>query len=653
MNPGSSPIHVWQDNETDVDLLGFHVHADLIRSVVTDPKVLPVTVGVFGDWGGGKSSIMRMLEKELSSETEYPDVLCLYFNGWMFEGYEDAKTALLSSILIQLGEHRRFGPKVKDLVVKLLKRIKWMEVAKLALTRVGIPVAVAATGGVAAIPVAAGLATASVVAGSLGSADGGDTGSAPYINWSDLVDADPKTPELMGVRKFRNEFSKLLERTEISSLVVLIDDLDRCLPERLIETLEAIKLFVSVPKTAFIIGADPRIVRHAISTRYVRRQLQYPSAEEASEASREQEGLIQDYLEKLIQVPYQLPRLSPPEIETYINLLACEKFLDEEKSATILSAWREARAQNVYAAFTAEAVQKALKDTELPPVLKDQLDWSKAVASVITDGLKGNPRQVKRMLNAMSLRRQLASIAQISIKEEVLAKLMVLEYSNLALFHELNQWQAAEKGMPAKLRALEDHALKGDDGQKISPEEMPKWVTPSMLSWLRMRPPLSGEDLRDYFWLARDRTGSTLTGITMISPNVQLAVRRLLSDNAGENELGAKATLSLSEQDRVSLLDLLKEESVRHTNRSTATSALHKLAIKKLPGAGLKLIEVARSVPPASLLPSVPQNIAELAQYDVGLRSSAIDVLKELTNQGKTMAGKAASKAIATLQKKA
>ncbi len=527
MNPGSSPIHVWQDNETNVDLLGFHVHADLIRSVVTDPKVLPVTVGVFGDWGGGKSSIMRMLEKELASETEYPDVVCLYFNGWMFEGYEDAKTALLSSILIQLGEHRRFGPKVKDLVVNLLKRIKWMEVAKLAVTRVGIPVAVAAaTGGAAVIPVAAGLATTSAVGSSLGSADGGDTGSAQDINWSGLVDADPKTPELMGVRKFRNEFSKLLEKTEISSLVVLIDDLDRCLPERLIETLEAIKLFVSVPKTAFVIGADPRIVRHAISTRYVRRQLQHPSPEEASEASREQEGLIQDYLEKLIQLPYQLPRLSPPEIETYINLLACEKFLDEQKSATILSAWREARAQNVYAAFTAEAVQEALKDTELPPVLKDQLDWSKAVASVITDGLKGNPRQVKRMLNAMSLRRQLATIAQISIKEEVLAKLMVLEYSNLPLFHELNQWQAAEKGMPAKLKALEDQALKGDDGQKMSPEEMPKWVTPSMLSWLRMRPPLSGEDLRDYFWLARDRTGSTLTGITMISPNVQLAVRR-------------------------------------------------------------------------------------------------------------------------------
>ena len=101
----------------------------------------------------------------------------------------------------------------------------------------------------------------------------------------------------------------MLAKTGISVLVVLIDDLDRCLPERLIETLEAIKLFVSVPRTAFVIGADPRIVRHAISTRYVKRQLEHSG--EPSEMRREEEGLVQDYLEKLIQVPYQLPRLSP------------------------------------------------------------------------------------------------------------------------------------------------------------------------------------------------------------------------------------------------------------------------------------------------------------------------------------------------------
>jgi predicted KAP-like P-loop ATPase len=132
-------VHVWQDNETDVDLLGFQVHADLIRSVVTDPAVLPVTVGVFADSGGGKSSIMKMLQKDLSADGVYPNVACIYFNGWTFEGYEDAKSALLTSILLQLGEHKHFGAKVQDGVVKLLKRLKLMELGKIAIKHVGTP----------------------------------------------------------------------------------------------------------------------------------------------------------------------------------------------------------------------------------------------------------------------------------------------------------------------------------------------------------------------------------------------------------------------------------------------------------------------------------------------------------------------------------
>jgi pantothenate kinase-related protein Tda10 len=71
---------MWSDNETDVDLLGFRVHADLIREVVTDPNLLPIVVGVFGDWGGGKSSIMKMLQQDLENE-DHEKTVCLYFNG--------------------------------------------------------------------------------------------------------------------------------------------------------------------------------------------------------------------------------------------------------------------------------------------------------------------------------------------------------------------------------------------------------------------------------------------------------------------------------------------------------------------------------------------------------------------------------------------
>jgi predicted KAP-like P-loop ATPase len=147
---------VWTDNETTDDLLGFRVHADLIRAVVMDETLLPVTIGIFGDWGGGKTSVLRMLEQDLDPDrwqdpaerARYEKVACLYINGWLFEGYDDAKSALLSAVLLALGEHKRFGAKARDKVVSLLKSVNWMRVARLGLKEVALPaIAAYVTGG--------------------------------------------------------------------------------------------------------------------------------------------------------------------------------------------------------------------------------------------------------------------------------------------------------------------------------------------------------------------------------------------------------------------------------------------------------------------------------------------------------------------------
>lgn len=643
-------LHVWQDNETDVDFLGFRVHSDLIRSVVTDPAILPVTVGVFGDWGGGKSSIMKMLQKDLSDEATYPKIVCLYFNGWTFEGYEDAKSALLTSILIQLGEHKRFGPKVKGKVVKLLKRVKWMEVGKFAVKSIGVPLAAALlTGGVSAIPAAA-TAAAGVLSGK--GKDDEDSEDAESPDWSGLIDKDPGKADLLGVRKFRDEFSKLLGETNIDSLVVLIDDLDRCLPERLIETLEAIKLFVAVPRTAFVIGADPRIVRHAISDRYVKRQLHHTAAEERVGIRDEEEKLIKDYLEKLIQVPYHLPRLSPSEIETYLNLLACQKVLPTEDLTTVLRHWEAVRESNVFEPCTEKVIQTALgHSSNVPDKLAEQLSWSAAIAPVITDGLKGNPRQVKRMLNAMSLRKQLASTAKIIVKDDALAKLMVLEYSNLPLFQQLNEWQSVEGGIPNSLALLEEHARADEDDKKAElVQNYPSWQTSSAQMWLRMSPRLHGLDLREYFWLARDRTESTLSGVVMLPPAVQVVYRNILSSNQGERSQAVKSAVALPEPHRILLLDSLKRDAERLPGKKEPFAALHTLAVNKLPGAAERFIEAAGNSSPSKLHTSVPQNIAELAKLETGLRQRAISILTELSSHN-SPAGKAAKSALTTLQK--
>ena len=370
----------------------------------------------------------------------------------MFEGYEDAKTALLSSILIQIGEHKTLGPKVKEKIVGLLKRVKWMELAKAGVKHVGVPLASALlTGGIGGVVAAAGSAAAGAVAKvATGDNDSNKNTATSDIKedgtgWSDLIAEAPGKPDLLEVRRFRDEFAAMLAETDLESLVILIDDLDRCLPERIIETLEAIKLFVAVPKTAFVIGADPRIVRHAIATRYAQKELPGDS----SGAADEQYDLVKDYLEKLIQIPYHLPRLSPSEIETYVNLLACEQSLGATECGKVVAHWQTCRKKNLYLAYRQTAICDALGSVDaVPKDLLAQLAWSNAIADVVTDGLKGNPRQVKRMLNAMALRKQLATVAEIQIRDDVLAKLMVLEYARPLLFQDVSQWQATDSGLP-------------------------------------------------------------------------------------------------------------------------------------------------------------------------------------------------------------
>ena len=62
--------------------------------------------------------------------------------------------------------------------------------------------------------------------------------------------------------------SKLVHTLEVKRLVVIVDDLDRCLPPSVIETLEAIRLFLAAPRTAFVIAADEALIREAVMHRF-------------------------------------------------------------------------------------------------------------------------------------------------------------------------------------------------------------------------------------------------------------------------------------------------------------------------------------------------------------------------------------------------
>jgi KAP family P-loop domain len=527
---------MWADNETSEDLLGFKVHADLIIDLIHDETVLPVTIGVFGDWGSGKSSILHIIKNEFEKE-ENKDSLCIYFNGWTFEGYDDAKAALLNAILKELEDNKKLTDEVKDTVKekakKLWKSINWMRGAGMVFKNIALP-AISAyfTGGLSLIPFAAqrisewGVDSPEKLIEKLRSSEGEQFFKSLITENSET---DDKTNAVVN---FRKDFEDLLKATKFKKLVVLIDDLDRCTPERIIDNLEAIKLFLNVPNTAFIIGADPRIVKHAIEYKY---------GVEERKLDSENPEIVKDYLEKLIQIPYSLPKLSDSEVETYISLLICKRELSKENFAKVHEAFSVFRNRDRYSVFGFSNLKDLLDTAAQEAVLKG-LSTIPSLVPVITSTLSGNPRQIKRFLNALTLRQKLAKVANIvNFDIAVLTKLMVLEYSNieLPLFNQLYEWQSIQKGRPVQLKLLEDIATSEQDFEKTKAKitaenEIAKWATGRIYKWLKVEPPLAEVDLSDYFWLSRDKLSSTIPGASLIPTIVKNIYLKLDNDSLPE-----------------------------------------------------------------------------------------------------------------------
>lgn len=559
---------MWSDNETSEDLLGFKVHADLLIDVIKDDTVLPITIGVFGDWGSGKSSILKIINDELSGQDDElkDETLVLYFNGWVFEGYDDAKSALLETIIERFAKHKTLGNKVKDKTAKLFKSVDWMRVAKLGLKNIVVPGATALlTGGASLIPHLVsqfGAFKPTELAEKL-------TGEDSEKFLAGIM--KDKEEETMLVREFRDDFDEMIRKSEINKLVVIIDDLDRCSPDRIIENLEAIKLFLNVNKTAFIIGADPRIVRHAIEFRY-----KTDSIQRADDKETRNRRIVSDYLEKLIQLPYNLPRLSDNEVETYMTLLFCKLSLNVSYEK-VLAAFTKQREDNRYGTFGFGDIHGLITEAERDK-LNNSISLIASLSSIITNGLNGNPRQIKRFLNTFTLRSRLVKIAKIGdFKIDVLAKLMVLEYSLPSLFRQLYEWQSTQNGESKELAAMEEFADAKDTSSLVSAYK--DWAGEQVMHWMVAPPKLAGVDLRDYYWISRDQLNSSISGSSLIPTFLRTLSRSLLEHGSGSiltNAINNEVKGKLAETEREILFSLLEKEVLK----SPENADYHKVFIQ-------------------------------------------------------------------------
>ncbi|MFM9846451.1 MAG: P-loop NTPase fold protein [Hyphomicrobiaceae bacterium] len=115
------------DQETEVDLLYYEAIARTVIKLIRETPESAVTIGVHRHWGAGKSSVLKMTSAAFKGNDR---VVCLWFNGWTFEGFEDAKTVVIETIVDELRRARPASAKVAEAAHKVLKRIDWLKIAK-------------------------------------------------------------------------------------------------------------------------------------------------------------------------------------------------------------------------------------------------------------------------------------------------------------------------------------------------------------------------------------------------------------------------------------------------------------------------------------------------------------------------------------------
>jgi len=404
------------------DQLGFAPFRRAVYDIIAQTPQTPFTIGIFGTWGSGKTSLMLMLQDDLEranrrSQGRDGAGRALYrvvtFDAWKYSQEQLLWRALLLRVLATLrppdppeqaegkpttepDSTRQLREELDHLEGSLYRDVDWEEKGNLT---VDYSEALKGAGagllklGFAVLP---GIGT---VTHALRLADNALKAAQEKVGAGDVA-ADAATlfrafrrdvvrhhqEHLDSLELFQKRFSELV-RTRIMDqgqrLVLFVDDLDRCLPEKAVEVLEAIKLFLDVPGCVFVLGLERNVIEQGIRVKY---------KDFATVPGGSVPIVGSDYLEKIIQVPFNLPPIDSADIRAFI----CRAGLGQRKSS---------------------ALRQALE----------------ANADIFATGLEANPRRIKR---AMSTFRLLLSLAQYQVRGRksnivagLLAKIVVIQNS--------------------------------------------------------------------------------------------------------------------------------------------------------------------------------------------------------------------------------
>ena len=580
---------MWKDSEADIDFLNFNYLAEQVVEISKDEKLSPATIGVYGDWGSGKSTLMKMVKKSLDADK---NTLTVEFNGWLFEGYEDAKTALCGTILDEMRTHETLFAKGKEKIKALLKKV---DGGKLLSKGVKYGLDFLLTSGI-------GTVTELTLTGII-SAVKQKAGDVSEDEIKKVIDAFKKEEtKRTEIKNFRKTFKEVFEDCTGERLVVFIDELDRCTPDTVLDIFEAIRLFLYVPGTTFIIGADERLVSYAVKTKY-------------KDIPGHDIDISKEYLEKLVQYPVKIPQLNEQEVKQYITcLLLQNEDIDIKKVAESITKL------GINDELTSDTV-KAATSKEVTEGIKEAFDLSNQIYSALATLMKGNPRHCKRFFNTLMMRIALADRRNITLQKKVLAKLMLAEYYKPSFIEALMRPESKDelKQLESKSGEAAFTALK----DWCSDEWVQKWAVGE--------PRLSAVDnLSDYFYFSRESRKLYSSSAEILSNEAKKLLQNLVdaSDSVRSKAIESAKQLAPAEQvllDNAMFDEIIKEEKIDSKKFKSYLELSVELKQQKEAVTRIKALPIARI--PAGL-------VGQMTAFVKTLDASTKDSLKSflLTN---------------------
>ncbi|MEU4563070.1 P-loop NTPase fold protein [Actinoplanes sp. NPDC023936] len=258
------------------DGLGFRAYSRVLAAAASQTRG-PFTIGVFGEWGMGKTSLMRLIQGELDSD---PEIVTVWFNAWRYEKEEHPIVPLVGTIVHELENRPGLLQKLGDGGKSLVRSLRAIAYGFSSKAKLKVP-------GFAEIE-------ASFVAKDM-------------IERDDRLRLDPLLDRSLYYGAFQSlEAVRIADQVRV---VILIDDLDRCFPDQAIRLLESIKLVLSQPEFVFVLGVSRRVIEGYLSHRYT-----------SEYGISDFKGAL--YLDKIVQLPFHIPRSSGRMADFCRDLLA-------------------------------------------------------------------------------------------------------------------------------------------------------------------------------------------------------------------------------------------------------------------------------------------------------------------------------------------